>query len=115
MGNIKEDTLLPREKLKESVTRPSPSNSSRVPIVGVLPEALDRSEEGTVLVLSRVLTEDEGLASTKEPGRSSLANCALESESNLLGLLGLLSEDGLSLTTESGLLGPIATSALGLL
>merc|ERR1712156_433851 len=112
MGNIKEDTLLPREKLKESVTRPSPSNSSRVPIVGVLPEALDRSEEGTVLVLSRVLTEDEGLASTKEPGRSSLANCALESESNLLGLL---SEDGLSLTTESGLLGPIATSALSLL
>merc|ERR1719174_1915971 len=40
---------------------------------------------------------------------------ALESEGDLLGLLGLLSEDGLSLTTVVSLLRGVATSTLSLL
>ena len=81
---------------------------------GALPEALDDSEERARLVLGGVNTQDESLASSKELAASNLALGALESESDLLGLLGLLAEDGLGLTTEAGLLGSVATRSLSL-
>ena len=70
-------------------------------MAGALPEALDDSEEGTGLVLGGVSTQDEGLASAEEFASSDLAFGALESKGDLLGLLCLLSEDGLGLTTET--------------
>lgn len=70
-------------------------------MAGALPEALDDSEEGTGLVLGWVGTQDEGLASAEKFASSDLAFGALESECDLLRLLGLLSEDGLGLTTET--------------
>ena len=83
--------------------------------VGALPEALDDSEEGTGLVLfGGVLTEDESLASSEHHQAPDLGHRALKLEGDLLGLLGLLSEDGLGLATESGLLGSVATRSLGL-
>ena len=82
---------------------------------GALPEALDDSEEGTGLVLfGGVLTEDESLASSEHHQAPDLGHRALKLEGDLLGLLGLLSEDGLGLATESGLLGSVATRSLGL-
>lgn len=95
---IKKKSL--REKLKESVTRPFPSYSSHTCRRSALPEALDDSEKWSRLALGSVHTEDEGLASSEELAASNLAFGALESESDLLGLLCLLSEDGLGLTTE---------------
>ena len=41
-----------------------------------------------------------------------LASGALKLEGNLLGGLGLLSEDGLGLSTETGLLGVVASLTL---
>jgi len=79
---------------------------------GALPEVLDDSEEGTRLVLRGVRTQNERLASSEELAAPNLALGALESESDLLGLLGLLPEDGLGLTTETRLLGPITTGTL---
>ena len=90
-----------REKLKESVTRPFPSHSSHTCRRGALPEALDDSEKRARLVLGSVHTKDKSLASSEELAASNLAFGALESESDLLGLLCLLSEDGLGLTTEA--------------
>ena len=69
--------------------------------VGALPEALDDSEEGTRLVLGGVSAQDESLASTEKFTSSNLALRALESEGDLLGLLGLLSEDRLGLSAEA--------------
>ena len=69
--------------------------------MGALPEALDDSEEGSRLVLGRVSTKDESLASAEKLAATNLALGALESESDLLGLLGLLAEDGLGLTAEA--------------
>ena len=97
------------------MTRPFPANSSRAPAVGALPEALDDSEEGARLVLRGVRTQDERLAPAEELAAPDLALGALKPEGDLLGLLGLLPEDGLGLTTETGLLGLIAASALSLL
>ena len=97
------------------MTRPFPPNSSYGSAGGALPEALDDSEERARLVLGGVDTQDESLASSEKLAASDLALGALESESDLLGLLGLLSEDGLGLTSETGLLGRVTTSALCLL
>ena len=83
--------------------------------VGALPEALDSSEEGTRLVLRGVRTQDESLASSEELAAPNLALGALEPEGDLLGLLRLLPEYRLGLTTEAGLLGAIAARTLGLL
>ena len=83
--------------------------------MGALPEALDDSEEGTGLVLRWVLSENECLASTDEKQTPDLGHGALEPEGDLLGLLGLLSEYRLGLTTEAGLFGAIAARTLGLL
>lgn len=82
---------------------------------GALPEALDDSEKRSRLVLGGIGTEDEGLGSSEKFTSPDLALGALESEGDLLGLLGLLSEDGLGLATESLLLGSVASGALGLL
>ena len=97
------------------MTRPFPFNSSRDLSVGALPEALDDSEERSRLVLGWVGTQDESLASAEKLAASDLALGALESEGDLLGLLRLLSEDGLGLTTEASLLGSVTTRTLGLL
>ena len=70
-------------------------------MAGALPEALDDSEEGASLVLGGIGTQDEGLASAEKLASSDLAFGALESQGDLLRLLGLLSEDGLGLTTEA--------------
>ena len=83
------------------MTRPFPFNSSRDLSVGALPEALDDSEEGASLVLGGIGTQHEGLASAEKLASSDLALGALESQGDLLCLLGLLSEDGLGLTTEA--------------
>ena len=99
---------------KEPVTRPIPINSSPNLSNGALPEALDDSEKRAGLVLGWVDTQDESLAPAEELASSNLALGALESESDLLGLLGLLSEDGLGLATEARLLGSISASALSL-
>jgi hypothetical protein len=76
---------------------------SHVAVVA-LPEALDDSEEDTALVLAGVGAHDERLAAAEQLAASDLALGALQSEGDLLGLLRLLSEDGLGLTTEAGLL-----------
>ena len=91
------------------------SNSSPNPAAGALPGALDDSEEGAGLRLGRVGTHDESLASAEECASTDLALGALKSEGDLLGLLRLLAEDGLGLTTKATLLGSVATSALRLL
>ena len=83
------------------MTRPIPINSSPGLRGSALPEALDDSEEGTRLVLGGIGTQDESLASAEKLAASDLALGALESQSDLLGLLRLLSEDGLGLTTEA--------------
>lgn len=82
---------------------------------GALPEALDDSEKRSRLVLGGIGTEDEGLGSSEKLASPNLALGALESKGDLLSLLGLLSEDGLGLATESLLLGSVASGALGLL
>jgi len=110
----KKDKLL-REKLNRTSNDTCSVPLISYPVKGALPEALDDSEEGTSLVLVGVSAEDEGLASAEELASSNLALGALDSKSNLLGLLGLLSEDGLGLTTETGLLVPISASTLRLL
>ena len=96
------------------MTRPIPENSSPNLLEGALPEALDDSEEGASLVLGGVGAQDEGLASAEEFAASDLALGAFEPEGDLLGLFGLLSEDGLGLTAETRLLGSVATRSLGL-
>ena len=97
------------------MTRPSPANSSRAPVVGFLPEALDDSEKWASLVLRRIGTEDESLASAEKSGVRFLGVGAGELQGDLLGLLSLLSEDGLGLSTKARLLGSIAARTLGIL
>lgn len=73
-----------------------------------------RSEKDASLVgFSGVSSEDESLAATEHLASSSLALGAFESKSDLLGLLGLLSEDGLCLSTETLLLRLITAGTLG--
>merc|ERR1711907_635430 len=69
---------------------------------------LVRSEENIVARLL-LLAEDESSASLEDAEASRLGLSALELESNFLGLLSLLSEDGLSLTTETFLLHVISS------
>ena len=68
---------------------------------GALPEALDDSEHDSALCLGGIGTEDERLGASNDLASSDLALGALDLEGDLLGLLGLLSEDGLGLTTEA--------------
>ena len=68
---------------------------------GALPEALDDSEHDCTLCLAGIGTKDERLGSSNDLASSNLALGALDLEGDLLGLLGLLSEDGLGLTTEA--------------
>ena len=96
------------------MTRPIPENSSLYLLASALPEALDDSEEGAGLVLGGIGAQDEGLAPANDSQLHCLCLGANEFEGDLLGLLGLLSEDGLGLATESGLLGSVATRSLGL-
>ena len=58
------------------------------------------------------LSKNEWLASTNDLASADLALVALKLEGNLLGGLGLLSEDGLGLSTETGLLGVVASLTL---
>jgi hypothetical protein len=64
---------------------------------------LASSEHGTTGG-SLLLTEDESSGSLDNTEASALGLSALELKGDLLGLLGLLSEDGLGLTTETLLL-----------
>ena len=73
---------------------------------------LGRSEEDLVLVDNILLSEDDGLASLDSSETSGLRFSALELEHNLLGVLGLLSEDGLGLTSETCLLHIISSLSL---
>ena len=98
----------------ELVTRPIPDNSSLYLLASALPEALDDSEEGTGLVLGGIGAEDESFASADDSQLNGLGLGADEFEGDLLGLLGLLSEDGLGLASESRLLGSVATRSLSL-
>ena len=59
-----------------------------------------------------LLTEDEGLASLDDSERFGLALGAFELEHDFLSVLGLLSEDRLGLSTESGLLHVISSLTL---
>ena len=59
------------------------------------------------------LSEDEGLGSLDDSERFSLGLGALELKHDLLGLLGLLLEDGLGLSTETLLLHIISSLTLG--
>jgi len=68
---------------------------------GALPEALDDSEQDCALCLGGIGTEDKSLGSSNDLASSNLALGALDLEGDLLGLLGLLSEDRLGLTTEA--------------
>ena len=70
-----------------------------------------RSIDGTTLG-DFLLTEDEGLASLDWGHSSSLAGTTFKFESDLLGGLSLLSEDGLGLSTETLLLGIISSLTL---
>ena len=85
---------------------------SHVAVVA-LPEALDDSEEDTALVLAGVGAHDERLAAAEQLAASDLALGALQSEGDLLGVLGLLSEDGLGLTTETLLFHVVSSLSLG--
>ena len=58
------------------------------------------------------LSQNECLASLDGDKSSSLAGSALELECNLLGGLGLLSENGLGLSSETSLLGIISSLSL---
>jgi hypothetical protein len=70
-----------------------------------------RSEEDLALGVG-LLSEDERLATADNLAATNLAGTALELESNLLGSLGLLAENRLGLSTESGLLGIVAAITL---
>ncbi len=70
------------------------------------------SEDGATLC-DFLFTKDEGLASLNRDHSSSLANTALELESNFLGSLCLLSENRLGLSTETLLLSIISSFSLG--
>ena len=73
-----------------------------------------RSEKDASLVgFSGVSSKDESFAATEHLASSSLALGTFESKSDLLGLLGLLSEDGLGLSAETLLLRLITAGALG--
>ena len=63
-------------------------------------------------VRSIFLSKDESLASLDWVESSSLADCALELKSDLLGGLCLLSEDGLCLSSETLLLSIISSLSL---
>ena len=109
---LKKEKRLPREELnRTSNTTFSVASSPKV-FARALPEALDDSEERTGLVLGWVGAENERLGSAEELASPGLALGAFKSEGDLLGLLGLLSEDGLGLTTKSSLLGLITTGTL---
>ena len=70
-----------------------------------------RSEDGTTLG-DILLSEDERLATLDDYESTGLACGAFKLECNLLGGLGLLSEDGLGLSTEPRLLGVISSLSL---
>lgn len=57
--------------------------------------------------------EDDGLGSADDDGSLSLALVALEPEGDFLGGLGLLSEDGLGLSSVTRLLAVVTSSSLG--
>lgn len=69
------------------------------------------SESGSSLC-NILLSKNECLASLDGLESSSLADSAFELESDLLGSLGLLSEDRLSLASKSSLLGIITSLSL---
>ena len=60
-----------------------------------------------------LLSEDEGLASLDNSETLGLGLGALELEHDLLGVLGLLSEHGLGLSSESLLLHIVSSLSLG--
>ena len=64
------------------------------------------------MLLGWVSSKDEGLAASEHLTLSGFAFAAFKSESNLFGLLGLLLQDGLGLTTETLLFGSIPSVAL---
>ena len=70
-----------------------------------------RSEDGTTLG-DILLSEDERLATLDDNESTGLACGAFKLECNLLGGLGLLSEDGLGLPTETLLLRCITSFTL---
>ena len=72
-----------------------------------------RCSEHDLALLVIFLTEDEGLGSLDDSESFGLGLSALELEGDLLGLLGLLLEDWLSLTTETLLLHVISSLTLG--
>ena len=63
-----------------------------------------RSPHGAITSSLVLLAEDEGTASLEDAELPRLGLGALELQGDLLGLLSLLAEDGLSLTTEALLL-----------
>jgi hypothetical protein len=69
----------------------------------------------TGLLLSDFLDfhEDDGLGPADDDASLSLALVALQSEGDFLGGLGLLSEDGLGLSSIARLLAVVTSSALG--
>ena len=68
-----------------------------------------RSPHGAISTSLVLLAEDESTASLEDAELPGLGLGALELQSDLLGLLGLLAEDGLGLTAEALLLHVIAT------
>lgn len=70
-----------------------------------------QSEDGSTLG-NFLLSKNECLATLDRVQSSSLACTAFELENNLLGSLGLLSEDGLGLTSVSFLFGIISSLSL---
>ena len=71
------------------------------------------SEHNLTLSGSVLLTEDEDLASLDDSEGLGLGLIALELKDNLLGVLGLLSQDWFGLSTESLLLHIVSSLTLG--
>ena len=72
-----------------------------------------RSPHGAITTLLVLLSEDEGTASLEDAELPGLGLGALELQSDLLGLLSLLAEDGLGLTAEALLLRVVTALTLG--
>ena len=70
------------------------------------------SSEHDLSLLVLLLSEDESLGSLEDSVRLALGLGALELEGDLLGLLGLLFEDWLGLTTETLLLHVVSSLTL---
>lgn len=67
----------------------------------------------TTVGLTLTLSELEGLATLQGEHSLALALSALDLKDDLLGSLSLLSKDGLSLTSETFLLGVVSSLTLG--